>query len=457
MRNEQKSAESLKTVGKQLPFKLTGYMIPRMLPVILIFIIMLSTSVPAVYFILSITEAGVRSHTLAREISNYIKRQTSSNPVMWKYDTIKIINYIKDISHHPLLAAIVVEDERGSPINIDDDTQRLRSDFILWSSAPITINNILFGKVWVGIDTKPISRRSILLVIPFLVCGLLISSLIYYYSIRLLTKAELTIETLFKEINRTKNELDRLNKNLEIQVEEKTKKLSKAYNSLRQSQEEIKRISTKSVLIQEEEKKRVARELHDSLGQTLTAIRIELERLEPRAEKESDVEKILSKCKRLSDEAINELRAVVESMRPPILDCIGLDGAINKLAEGLSQRMEAEIKKQINLNGAQIPPAVEVACYRIMQEALTNVMKHSKASDVEIKAEVKDGHLIMQVSDNGKGFDPTTINESECHGVVNIKERATLLGGEALWESHRGKGCVVTVNIPIEKVKKEGR
>jgi signal transduction histidine kinase len=434
----------------RIPFKLRQYVIPRILPIMIMLIVLLSTSVPAVYFILKVKEAGFRAMSIAREASGLIKREVYANPVLWKYDTTKLTTYVEDHSFQPSLAGIFIEDENGCIVNVEneDGLEPLRSDFIVWGAFPLVINNHPFGRVLAGIDTNTIRNHALLLIIPFLLAGLLLSGGIYFYAIRLIGKAQDTMEDLFQEVVATRDKLDELNRNLERMVEAKTDQLKKACEEINESRENIRKISTKSIMLQEEEKKSAAMDLHDSLGQTLTAIRIDMERLGGDMDPQ-EKHRILRRCMKLADEAMDELRHLVEAMRPPILDYAGLEGALQKTIERFEDRSEAAAEADIRLDGRDMPPAVEIACYRIVQEALTNVMKHATATRVDIAVTADDHALTITVRDDGAGFVFEDAVKNDSQGIAGIRERAEILGGKAAWDTAPGRGCTMTVQLPL--------
>ncbi len=262
-------------------FRLKEYFFPRVLPIMIIFVLVLSTIPPLLYFYLSVEGTRSKGEILAGEVAGFLRREVYASPVLWKYDTFKLIRHLEDFSIQPRLAGILIEDGDGAIVNVRDEKQLKKYDlpFIAWSMVPLVIDNKLYGKVFVGFDISEIRKTAFLLFIPFLVIGLVLAGGIYFYSRRLTGRAQDNMDSLFAQVHETKEELDYLNKNLEREVGDKTKELKAAYEKLKAGKEQLTRLSAKSIMLQEEEKKSIARELHDSLGQTMTAIRIDIEML----------------------------------------------------------------------------------------------------------------------------------------------------------------------------------
>lgn len=203
----------------------------------------------------------------------------------------------------------------------------------------------------------------------------------------------------------------------------------------------------------EEERARIARELHDSVAQSLLKIiytagfALDFLKEDPRLAVE-EIEEVQLRAK----DCLRELRAIMANLRPTSLDILGLRETIMRYAEQFEE--EYAITTSADLQGLDsLSPSVELAVFRMLQEELTNVRKHSKAEAVSIRTEVHGGDFILTVEDNGVGFDPETLaaeQESGKHlGLMAIRERAELLGGELAIESAPGRGTKVTVRIPM--------
>jgi two-component system NarL family sensor kinase len=201
---------------------------------------------------------------------------------------------------------------------------------------------------------------------------------------------------------------------------------------------------------QEEERRRVATEIHDGVTQQLVSIWYRLQacgralRGEPgRAEHE------LSAARDLVDSALEEARSAIYDLRPSLLDDLGLSPSLRALALGQFDR-EVDLDLQID-DLAPLPPHLEVALYRIAQEALTNVRKHAQASHVKITLREADSHIELRIEDDGCGFASQPSQSQRpptSFGLTGMTERASLIGGELSLRSTPGRGTVVTVRVP---------
>jgi len=203
----------------------------------------------------------------------------------------------------------------------------------------------------------------------------------------------------------------------------------------------------------EEERARIARELHDSVAQSLLKIiytagfALDFLKEDPRLAVE-EIEEVQQRAK----DCLRELRAIMSNLRPTSLDILGLRETIQRYAEQFEE--EYAITTTVDLQGLEsLSPSVELAVFRILQEELTNVRKHSNADSVRIKTERRGDDLYLVVEDDGIGFDPQSLaaeQESGKHlGLVAIRERAELLGGEMTIDSEPGRGTRIIVRIPM--------
>jgi GAF domain-containing protein len=202
---------------------------------------------------------------------------------------------------------------------------------------------------------------------------------------------------------------------------------------------------------QEEERRRIARELHDQVGQTLTALKLSLEMSADQATPALGNE--LLDSSHLVDELINQVRTLSFELRPSSLDDMGLGMALMARVRDVRQRTGLDIDLHLPDPLPALPPEVETAAYRIVQEALTNVVRHAQASRVSIRLSVADGKLSLDVSDDGIGFevdqDWFDRETGQGFGLLGIQERAERLGGHAHLYSQPGRGTSLYVEIPI--------
>ena len=225
--------------------------------------------------------------------------------------------------------------------------------------------------------------------------------------------------------------------------------ISTDITELKKAQNQLRRLSGSIMAGQEKERAAIARELHDELGQVLTALRMDtvwmLNHL-----KDTDLKSAnrALTMRELIDKTIDEVRGIALRLRPSVLDDLGLIPAL----EWYTAEMEKRSGIAFVLNHQDIPKVNEIvatAAYRIAQEALTNVVRHSSATHVEVNLQVQADTLTLTVVDNGMGFNTVELSESESLGVAGMRERANLAGGTLEIESQPGKGSQVYCRLPI--------
>ncbi|MCX7967887.1 MAG: GAF domain-containing sensor histidine kinase [Armatimonadetes bacterium] len=212
---------------------------------------------------------------------------------------------------------------------------------------------------------------------------------------------------------------------------------------------------TKVVTAQEEERRRISHELHDQIGQLLTALLIQLQLLE-RDLSEPSLRERLKMLKQLAEEISSHLHHIAWELRPPALDELGLMAALEKVTEEWSKRFNIPCEFVANgtING-EIQPEMTIGVFRIVQEALTNIAKHAKASHARVSIYQEDSELVVTVEDNGVGFKVSDIlkhpDENKRLGLLGMMERAAMLSGTLTIDSKPSKGTKVQVRIPITK------
>jgi two-component system sensor histidine kinase UhpB len=198
---------------------------------------------------------------------------------------------------------------------------------------------------------------------------------------------------------------------------------------------------------QEGERLRIARELHDEIGQTLTAIALEAERnAEARGGDRESWERVAG----LAQHSVEDLRRIARRLRPEALDDLGLINAFIALCNRMSEYGGIPIKRVLPERVPVRGPEIDLVLYRVAQEALTNVMRHAEASSAEVAlSAVDDERLLLIVRDDGRGM-PAQPAQGMRNGLVGMRERAMLVGGTLAIESEPGQGTVVRLTVPLE-------
>ncbi len=218
------------------------------------------------------------------------------------------------------------------------------------------------------------------------------------------------------------------------------------FRKLEQQAGELASMQYQFLETQENVARRFSHELHDELGQALTAVKANLSALRGNAD-----EARLNDCMRLVDQAIKDVREMSQLLRPTILDDFGLDAALRSLAENFSQRTGIQVQYHSDIAGRRLPDDAETNLFRIAQEALTNVARHSQASSVSIDLVSKDAEVILTIRDNGQGFDMTAPRPAPGLGLAGMETRARGCGGRLRMETAAGKGLLIEVTCPARQ------
>ena len=222
----------------------------------------------------------------------------------------------------------------------------------------------------------------------------------------------------------------------------------RAEQELRASSEQLRSLAAHLLTVREEEQARISRAVHDELGQSLTAVKLDLAWLAKRLPRESDemLEKIRS-TRRLAESLIQDVRRISTELRPGILD-MGLAAAVEWQVQEFQARTGIPCSYRL-LTHEAFAPDVSTALFRILQESLTNVARHAKATRAEVVLQKQRDRLVLWIRDNGRGFDQADSFLSKSLGVLGMRERAAILGGQVNVSSAPGKGTTVAAWIPF--------
>ena len=242
---------------------------------------------------------------------------------------------------------------------------------------------------------------------------------------------------------------------LKISAHDEIGTLTSSFNTMaRQLKEQSDRIkleqinSMKSLFDgQDMERQRLSRELHDGLGQELIAMKLKLESID---DSTSDYKKSVKEVKILVDNTVDNIRRISNNLMPAILDEFGLATAIRYLCETIPTQTGLEIQFNSSGNFQVQDNRIKMYLYRISQEAITNIIKHSGAKFAEITISQNSDKVLLQISDSGKGFDMTCIQAGKCRGLRNMRERINILRGELKINSKIAKGTTIDISIPLK-------
>lgn len=218
-----------------------------------------------------------------------------------------------------------------------------------------------------------------------------------------------------------------------------------ATSQLRDSEARLRALSGQLIATQEAERSRIARELHDEIGQALTAVRLQL-RASARGRSMETMRRHIANAVEIVDDAVEDVRDLMHNLRPRVLDDLGLAEAIRSHVDRLGGAAGPKITLETRELGFRPPAALESACFRIAQEALTNAMRHAGAKRIWIRVAAEGDHLVLVVRDDGEGFD--VVESGPGFGLDSMRERATLAGGTLTIESGL-TGTTVRASFPL--------
>jgi PAS domain S-box-containing protein len=223
--------------------------------------------------------------------------------------------------------------------------------------------------------------------------------------------------------------------------------------ALQQSQDALRQLAAHQENIKEDERKRIAREIHDELGGLLTGIKAYVSVSIDRAiSAGATPEQLLIDAAELADTALETVRRVIADLRPSVLDQLGVWAALEWYAEQIEQRTGLTCACIIDENAVatQIDPARSTTLFRIVQEALTNVVRHAAATRVTIRARRQDDSIVIEIDDNGKGLDAEGLLDGESWGILGMHERTRHFGGELKINGVAGSGTSIVLRMPLE-------
>lgn len=274
-----------------------------------------------------------------------------------------------------------------------------------------------------------------------------------------------TVVALTKEAaerERAEEELKKAHDVLEQRVEERTAELSQALARLasevgvrKQAEDQLRYLSVRLMTLQDEERRHIARELHDSAGQTLAAIKMTVALIEQTVATVPGLRQFIEELNALTDEALQEVRTTSYLLHPPLLDESGIASAARWFVEGFAKRSGIQVDCDIPETFERPPRDCELVLFRILQESLTNVHRHSGASAASIKLALHADQLKLEIADNGSGIPEDRLKGLEAAetagvGIAGMRERVRELGGRLHIQSGNS-GTTVSVTLPIAK------
>ncbi len=445
------SSESLKTSASSdsrnlsaqtaYPFELSTTLAKRLFPLVVLVGTLVSISTPLTFFWRQMRALEQDGKQDAHRIASFLRQEASQQPALWRYNLPKVLHHIRLATPNKHLLSVLVLDPKQRSL-LHHKAPILRQDpqilsRAIWASAPL-FNHARqpLGTLWIALSTEAIRQQTSILWLLFSLLGLALAILLYRWPLHTTQHAEDALQQSFSAIQQTQAELAQTNLHLENLVQERTQELAQAYQQLQDKERTHRKLSKHLLALQETERRAISRDLHDQAGQSLTAIRIHLQLLSNLPTPPPD---LIAQTTQLVDQTIEEIRRAVRQLSPTILEDRGLLAALRTLCIDLSERLG--ITPHIDLPPMLPPftPALELACYRIAQEALTNIARHAHATRFYLSLHLHTppdlpAFLQLQIADDGCGLP----NKSHPHGdqqnlqgsgLQGIRERVEILDG----------------------------
>ncbi|HQP35345.1 MAG TPA: sensor histidine kinase [Polyangiaceae bacterium] len=380
------------------PLRLTTWFRKRMLIVVVLAMGTAWVTLTAGSYAQAHRESVLLCRGEAAHIGGMVAEAIRQRPLLWRYDSAKLADRILELSAAER-SSIVVRDSLHAPVvTVGPPLTPTRA---IWGRSDVLVGGEVKARVWVGQDAAPLRWRSLAVASISALVAFLLGALLFFLPVRTIRIGERRIASLLSQL---------------------------------------------AVSWREEERLRIANELHDGAGQALTAARLHLSALKRHATPEV-AERLLPITTHI-DEAIEEVRRSTCALVPPALADLGLRGAIERHCEAFAGASGLAISCDIDPSIPSAGSHVETACYRIVQEALTNVARHAQADRVSVRLELSEDALHLCVEDDGTGM-ATREASTEGVGLASIRARAESLGGElSIHSSSAGTRLDVVLPLP---------
>ncbi|MEZ4271224.1 MAG: sensor histidine kinase [Myxococcota bacterium] len=393
----------------------------KMVPLILATGIIIATAPPIMYAVVTWGKLHNQAIIYARHVAPRVQEAILQQPILWRYNASKILQATILHQLQDDIARVDIQDCRGNSVAASEALPPVQR--LIAAMSPIgRVDVDVLGQrqAFVSIRMDPTGFWLTLLVIALMSTplGVITGILLYILPTRV--------------VRQQSKELFEMNRDLAQRVKEGVDK--------------VRDLSKHLVQTQEDERQRIARDLHDGVGQAITGLQLELELALEQEPMRPQVEKAVKSC----SDALQELRHVVREMRPPELESNDLPEALRAYADLFEQRTTTTTYFYCE-NDAPCPEQVSICLFRLLQEALTNVSRHARATEVGIRLTLKKGVAKLCVTDDGSGFD--TQQTGRGSGLRGMHERCALLNGSLYLSSQPGEGTEVVFTLPLDEYK----
>jgi two-component system sensor histidine kinase UhpB len=312
---------------------------------------------------------------------------------------------------------------------------------LFWRVFSANAAILVAGILVLGFTPVSVSKHASLPEIADLIVGLLVMVVANWLALR----------PLFRPLERLAQRMDVadvLHRGLYVPAESagEVGTLERAFNKMMaRFESERREAGARTLRVQEEQRRRIARGLHDEVGQTLTGVLFQLKGLAKNATAEQ--ESVLAEAQQTVKVSLEEVRRIAQELRPEVLDHLGLSSALAHLSLSFSERTGISVRRQLDADLPALDDEIELVLYRVAQESLTNAARHSGASEIVLALEPDGDGVVLRVFDNGRGFNGRSV---EGGGLRGIRERALIVGGAAAIKSSASGGVEVRLRVPAK-------
>ena len=403
----------------------------RMAPMALLVGVVVAVVPPLLYGAMSWQRLESQASVLADHLALALSPVAARQPILWRYNARKVIEATAGHRGLQELGSVRITDcagqvlFSGEALGIGRGTGFERGP-VGW--APVVVSGSVVAWAQVTMDRASISAGVARLGLASLALGLVLGLVLFVLPTRVVRRQASALESALGEVASAEARLVEANVDLQRRVEEAV--------------QEVRTLSGRVVSIQETERRRIALDLHDGVGQLAAALKMELEIAGPGPEKTEPHSRALGLC----DTIVSEIRHIARDLRPLELESAGLEGALR----GFTERFEVRtgIATSFRVEGGAIDSEEASVCLlRVAQEALTNVGRHAGATEVGVRLIAEGEGVTLDVEDDGCGFEPG--GEGEGSGLSGMRERLAFLGGHLSVEAVPGEGVRLRAHIPV--------